>query len=259
MLQNRKRVRHVRMLYKCRWCHRQMSKVTLQRTCCYCPPTDRCPSMMGIFKQIRLLPCFNRKLTQLFSEPYGFCTHFACLESPRNPPKPLDGKQTQSALLVASRLQTSNDLSAVHFCYCFCIHENSRRGSLSVSCATVSHCHCLSSSKICFPGAESQTNLGSALGKPGTTTSTYLHEDPPVPPSALLSTRRLLPVTSGSFPPALFLIISLPHTPLGLKLLPLFRCAERSGASPRISLDSANHEFRTPETITQHSLKKKKI
>lgn len=28
--------------------------------------------MMGIFKQIRLLPCFNRKLTQLFSEPYGF-------------------------------------------------------------------------------------------------------------------------------------------------------------------------------------------
>lgn len=72
MLQNRKRVRHVRMLYKCCWCHRQMSKVTLQRTCCYCPPTDRCPSIMGIFKQIRLLPCFNRKLTQLFSEPYGF-------------------------------------------------------------------------------------------------------------------------------------------------------------------------------------------
>ena len=89
------------------------------------------------------------------------------------------------------------------------------------------------------------------LGHPVPTTSAYLWSSP-----FSVSVRALAQQAASCYPRQFSIRIvpnhqSLP-TPLGLKLLPLFECAERNVTTPCMSLDSTNYEFRTLENILKN-------
>ena len=154
-----------------------MQRVTLRRACCYCPSTERCLSMTGIFQINQAVTTLQHTVNSAEPKAMWFCTHFTYWESLQNPLKPFDRKWKHSTLLNArlfifgcahSRqkfpgqgwtLRHSSDNAGSlttgqpvdfrdhrttwlpHNSDCFCIYENIHPLSLSVSHAALSHCY----------------------------------------------------------------------------------------------------------------------
>lgn len=138
-----------------------MESMTLEWAWGCCLPTDRGPSMTGIFQINPAVTALQRTLTQLFPKPFGFvpisCIWNPCriflsysMENRDSQPfwLPVDFRHHQTTWL----LHNSRIIST--------IYENTHSLSLSISSDAMSRYH-LNSSKMCFLGVELQTNLGS--------------------------------------------------------------------------------------------------